>query len=133
MHLVYTHFKYGNTNYIPGSSASCRPALLSPSTSITTPLRRDSPMMPASFSSSGVNSYWPVTPPMAQALCLCEARRFVCYYRAFLALVTPTLCAQINTAFLFSTSPTRTSSHWVKFYFLAFLTAFGMLSVMNQY
>ena len=129
MHLVYTHFKYGNTNYILGSSASCRPAPVSPSTSVTTPLRRDSLMIPVSCSSSGVSSYWPVTRPMAQMLWLCDARRFFvstfisdhltsatlwpseattwtlsatcCHSRAFLALATRPNPPN-NTAFLLS-------------------------------
>ena len=45
----------------------------------------------------------------------------------------PTLCPPNNTAFLFSTSPTRTStSHWVKLHFFAFLSAICMLSVINE-
>ena len=89
-------------------------------------------------------------------LCLCDARHFftstfisdnffllqphtilwgssIDIVRHMLPL-TPTLCPPNKTAFLFSTSPTWTStSHWVKFRFLAFLSTFAMLSVMNQY
>ena len=87
----------------------------------------DSLMIPTSFLSSGMSSGW----PMAQTLCLCNSRRFFtlllclttffftsdtlrpseatsftlsatcCHSRAFLALVTPTLCPPNNTAFLF--------------------------------
>ena len=50
---------------------------------------------------------------------------------ATLPLVIPTLCPPNNTSFLFSTSPTRTStSHWVKLWLLAFLSAFSHESIV---